>query len=203
MSIETVSQDKYILIQGLTQSHYSILNTYYSKLPMSEIVNKVQQSKLETVDLEKLAAGVAVQEMDLKDFLFQGLILKEGEFREKMDSHDWSQYDGKYLTAYCSTDAIIPKWAFMLVVQYAENHAEDVFFGSKKDAISQIFRQKLDAVNWNQYEDRFVLLKGCSKMDVPPDVYMYATKKLLPHVRKLMYGEACSNVPVYRKTRST
>ncbi|MCC5905900.1 MAG: DUF2480 family protein [Balneolaceae bacterium] len=170
---------------------------------MSEIVNKVQQSKLETVDLEKLASGVTVQELDLKDFLFQGLILKEGEFREKMDAHDWSQYDGSYLAVYCSTDAIIPKWAFMLVVQYAEYHADDVFFGSKKDAISQIFRQKLDAVNWNQYEDRFVLLKGCSKMDVPPDVYMYATKKLLPHVRKLMYGEACSNVPVYRKTRST
>ncbi len=168
---------------------------------MSEIVNKVQQSKLETVDLEKFAAGVTVHELDLKDFLFQGLILKEGEFREKMDAHDWAQYGGTYLAVYCSTDAIIPKWAYMLVVQYAENHAEDVFFGNKKETLSQILRLKLDRVEWNQYGDRFVLLKGCSKMDVPADVYMYSTKKLLPHVRKLMYGEACSNVPVYRRKK--
>jgi hypothetical protein len=168
---------------------------------MSEIINKVQQSKLETVDLEKFAAGETLHELDLKDFLFQGLILKEGEFREKMEAHDWSQYDGGYLTVFCSTDAIIPKWAYMLVVQHAEHYAGDVFFGSKKDALSEIFRKKLDQVEWSKYEDRFVLLKGCSKMDVPADVYMYATKKLLPHVRKLMYGEACSNVPVYRRKK--
>jgi hypothetical protein len=168
---------------------------------MSEIVNKVQQSKLETVDLEKFAAGVTVHELDLKDFLFQGLILKEGEFREKMDAHNWSGYDGVYLSVFCSTDAIIPKWAFMLVVQYAEGYAEDVFFGNKEDAYREIFRKKLDQVEWSRYKDRFVLLKGCSKMDVPADVYMYATKKLLPHVRKLMYGEACSNVPVYRRKK--
>lgn len=170
---------------------------------MSEIVNKVKQSKLETIDLEKYAENVSIKELDLKDFLFQELILKEGEFREKMDNHDWEQYRGSYLAVYCSTDAIIPKWAYMLVVQYAEGVAENVLFGDKKQAISQIFRNQLDQTKWEKYSDRFVLLKGCSKMDVPPDVYMYATKKLLPHVRKLMYGEACSNVPVYRKKRSS
>lgn len=169
---------------------------------MEEIVNKIQQSKLETVDLEKFAAGVQIFELDLKDFLFQKMILKEAEFREKMDAHEWDQYDGGHLTVHCSTDAIIPKWAYMLVVQHAEDHAKDVLFGTKKEAISQIFRQKLDQKNWEEYKDRFVLLKGCSKMDVPADVYMYATKKLLPHVKKLMYGEACSNVPIYRKSRS-
>jgi hypothetical protein len=168
---------------------------------MTEIVNKVKQSKLETVDLEKFADGITLHELDLKDFLFHGMILKEVEFREKTDAHNWEQYKGAYLTVYCSTDAIIPKWAYMLVVQHASEHAIDVLFGQKKEALSQIFRQRLDEVNWKYYEDRFVLLKGCSKMDVPADVYMYATKKLLPHVKKLMYGEACSNVPVYRKTR--
>lgn len=166
---------------------------------MSEIVNKIKQSKLETVDLEKFAADVQLHELDLKDFLFQGLILKEVEFRERMDSQDWEQYKGAYLTVYCSTDAIIPKWAYMLVVQYAEPFAMDVLFGNRPAALSQIFRQKIDETDWKKYEDRFVLLKGCSKIDVPADVYMYATKKLLPHVKKLMYGEACSNVPVYRK----
>lgn len=169
---------------------------------MAEIVNKVQQSKLETVDLEKFAADVKIFEFDLKDFLFQELILKEGEYREKMNAHDWEQYRGGYLTVFCSTDAIIPKWAYMLIVQHAEGYAKDVLFGNRQEAMSQIFRQKLDQADWTKYQDRFVLLKGCSKIDVSADVYMYATKKLLPHVKKLMYGEACSNVPIYRKSRS-
>ena len=169
---------------------------------MAEIVNKIKQSKLETVDLEKFGAEIKLHELDLKDFLFQGLILKESEFREKMENHNWEQYKNTCLTVYCSTDAIIPKWAYMLVVQHAESYAQDVFFGERSVALGQIFRQKLDEVDWKEYEDRFVLLKGCSKMDVPAEVYMYATKKLLPHVKKLMYGEACSNVPVYRKKRS-
>lgn len=169
---------------------------------MSEIVNKIQQSKLETVDLEKFASEVKIYELDLKDFLFQEMILKEKEFREKMDAHDWTQYEDGFVTVHCKTDAIIPKWAYMLVAQHAEWHAKDVFFGTKQEALSQIFRQKLDQVDWQKYNDRFVLLKGCSKMDVSPDVYMYATKKLLPHVKKLMYGEACSNVPIYRKKKS-
>jgi hypothetical protein len=168
---------------------------------MGEIVNKVKQSKLETVDLEKFAQGIVIKELDLKDFLFKEMILKEKEFREKMKEHDWTAYDDAYLAVYCSTDAIIPKWAYMLVVQHAENHARDVYFGRKDEALNQLFKDKLDLVNWADYDGRFVLLKGCSKMDVPADVYMYATKKLLPHVQKLMYGEACSNVPVYKKPR--
>lgn len=168
---------------------------------MGEIVNKVKQSKLETIDLEKFAQGIIIKELDLKDFLFHEMILKEKEFREKMNDHDWAQYDGSYLNVYCSTDAIIPKWAYMLVVQHAEETTRNVYFGKKDEAIRQLFKEKLDLVEWDKYEGRFVLLKGCSKMDVPPDVYMYATKKLLPHVQKLMYGEACSNVPVYKKPR--
>lgn len=166
---------------------------------MPEIVNKIKQSKLETVDLEKIADGVTLKELDLKDFLFQGMILKEAEYREKMEAHKWEQYQDSYLTVFCSTDAIIPKWAYMLVVQHAEGLAKDVLFGTKDQAFNQIFRQKLDLVDWQKYQDRYVLLKGCSKMDVPADIYMYATKKLIPYVKKLMYGEACSNVPVYRK----
>lgn len=168
---------------------------------MGEIVNKIKQSKLETVDLEKFAEGIIIKELDLKDFLFHEMILKEKEFREKMNAFDWSQFEGAYLTVYCSTDAIIPKWAYMLVVQHAEEFARNVYFGTKEEAIRQLFKEKLDLVDWQKYDGRFVLLKGCSKMDVPPDVYMYATKKLLPHVQKLMYGEACSNVPVYKKPR--
>lgn len=169
---------------------------------MSEIVNKVKQSKLETIDLEKYAAGIEIAELDLSDYLFQGLILKEKEFREQMEQLDWQKFEGQYLAVHCSTDAIIPKWAFMLVVQHAAGIATDVFFGNRSTALVEALKTKLDSEDWERFEDRFVLLKGCSKMDVPAEIYMHATRKLLPHVRKLMYGEACSNVPVYRKARS-
>ena len=166
---------------------------------MSEIVNKVKLSKLITVDLEKLISGHDILELDLKDYLFHGMILKEKEFREKMDSHNWEAYQNSYLTVFCSTDAIIPKWAYMLVVQHANPYATEVFFGPKSEAMSQLFKKKIDELNWDMYDGRYVLLKGCSKIDVPAEIYMYATQKLLPHVKKLMYGEACSNVPVYRE----
>lgn len=166
---------------------------------MSEIVNKVKLSKLVTVDLEKLMNGLEIIELDLKDYLFHGMILKEKEFREKMESHDWEAYHNRYVTVFCSTDAIIPKWAYMLVVQYASPYVTELFFGLKKEAMTQLFKKKIDELNWEAYDGKYVLLKGCSKIDVPAEIYMYATQKLLPHVSKLMYGEACSNVPVYRK----
>lgn len=166
---------------------------------MSEIVNKVKLSKLVTVDLEKLIIGQEILELDLKDFLFQEMILKEKDFREKMDSHNWEAYKNNYLTVFCSTDAIIPKWAYMLVVQHANPFVSELFFGPKSEAMRQLFKKKIDDLNWETYHDQYVLLKGCSKIDVPAEIYMYATQKLLSHVKKLMYGEACSNVPVYRK----
>lgn len=166
---------------------------------MSEIVNKVKLSKLVTVDLEKLIVGEEIRELDLKDFLFHGMILKENEFREKMETHNWELYKKTYLTVYCSTEAIIPKWAYMLVVQHANPYVSGLFFGTKKEAMTQLFKKKVDELDWEIYKDKFVLLKGCSKVDIPADIYMYTTQKLLPHVKKLMYGEACSNVPVYRK----
>ena len=168
---------------------------------MSEIVNKVQQSKLKTVDLEKIAGDLQVRELDIKDFLFQGLILKEKDFREKVDAFDWNKYKDSYVAVHCSTDAIIPKWAYMIIVQHLEGIATDVLFGNPDEVFDKIFEQRLDQHDWASYDGKYVLLKGCSKIDVSPSVYMHATKKLLPYAAKLMYGEACSNVPVYRKQR--
>lgn len=167
---------------------------------MTEIVNKVQQSRLVTIDLEKLLeANTAVSELDLSQFLFQGLILREADYRKQLDEYPWDRYRNQYLAVYCSTDAIIPKWAYMLVAQHLHGIAEEVFFGRKEDAISELFERRFSEMDWSEYDGKFVLLKGCSKMDLPPSVYLNATKKLLPGVAKLMYGEACSNVPVYRR----
>jgi len=165
-----------------------------------EIVNKVKQSeKLVTVDLQQYYDETPIDELDLSKFLFEGLILKEKEFRNSLEEYDWSQHEGRYLTLYCSTNAIIAKWAYMLVAQKATPFVKDIFEGQKEDILHQLYVKKLDRIDWATFEDKFVLLKGCSDKPVPESVYLYATQKLLPHVGKLMYGEACSNVPVYRK----
>ena len=166
------------------------------------IVNKIKQSKkLVTVDLQKLFDDTPIKELDLKNFLFEGLILKENEFRESLETHDWEQYQDCYLAVHCSSDAIISKWAYMLVAQNAAPFAKDIFKGNSEKVLDELYRQKLEDIDWSAYQDKFVILKGCSdkKKPVPESVYLNATKKLLPYVKKLMYGEACSNVPVYRK----
>lgn len=166
-----------------------------------EIVNKVKQSdKLVTIDLQKYFDSTPRAELDLKQFLFKEMILKENDFREQLKEFDWNQFEGQYVGIYCSTDAILSKWAYMLVGQHLAPHAKEVFHGRKEDMLFELYRRKLEEVDWASYEDKFVILKGCSSKEkpVPESVYLYATQKLVPHVKKLMYGEACSNVPVYR-----
>lgn len=168
------------------------------------IENKIKQSKkLVTVDLQQYYDETPVAELDLKDFLFKELILKEDDFRKSLEDHEWEQYENQYLRVFCSSDAIISKWAYMLVAQHASGNVKDIFEGSREGMRFELYRRKLDNIDWEEYKDKFVILKGCSDDDkpVPDSVYLYATKKLVPHVKKLMYGEACSNVPVYRQPR--
>jgi hypothetical protein len=166
---------------------------------MSEIINKIQQSKLVTVDLEKFLEGEEFEELDIKQFLFKELILKEELFRQELEKHDWKNYKNKWLAVQCSSDAIIPSWAWMLIMTHAGLHAKEVIVGTEIDARLAAIRMKSDVFDWSVYENKFVLLKGCSKMEVPAAAYLEATKRLIPFAGKLMYGEACSNVPVYRK----
>lgn len=166
-----------------------------------EIVNKVKQSdKLVTIDLQKHFDDTPRTELDLKQFLFKGMILKEQDFRDSLEEHDWSQYDGQYVGIFCSTDAIISKWAYMLVGQHLASHAKEIFKGAEDDMLYELYRRNLEKVDWSNYKDKFVILKGCSSKEkpVPESVYLHATQKLVPYVKKLMYGEACSNVSVYR-----
>jgi len=166
-----------------------------------EIVNKVKQSdKLVTLDLQQYFDETPRTSLDLKQFLFKGMILKEEEFREQLDEFDWRQFEGQYVGVYCSTDAIISKWAYMLVGQHLAPHAKEVFTGQEDDMLFELYRRQFEQLDWSAYEDKFVILKGCSSKEkpVPESIYLHATQKLLPYVKKLMYGEACSNVPVYR-----
>ncbi|MEX2632874.1 MAG: DUF2480 family protein [Balneolales bacterium] len=165
------------------------------------MLNKVKKSKLITLDLQNFYDDTDIVEFDLKDYLYMEFVLKEKDFRSALEEHDWTQYDGKYLAVFCSTDAIIASWAYMLVATHARQHANDVLFGSREDVLHELYRRNMDAVDWSEYENERVLLKGCSNKELPPSVYLLATQKLLPYTDRLMYGEACSFVPVYRKQK--
>ncbi len=165
------------------------------------IENKVAKSGLITLDLQEWYDESEVVPFDLKDYLHMELVLKEKEFRGALAQHDWQQYEGKTLAVYCSSDAIIASWAYMLVAAYASKHAGNIIYGTPESAAFERFRKKMESVNWSEYEGKRVLLKGGSDVAIPPSAYLYATQKLLPYVDRLMYGEACSFVPVYRASR--
>ena len=162
------------------------------------IQNKVSKSGLITLDLQDWYSDVEITGFDLKDYLHMELILREKDFRESLEKINWSDYKGKIIAVYCSSDAIIASWAYMLVAAHARKYALDVVYGEPSQLALERFRKKMDAMDWAQYNGKRVLLKGCSSMELPPSAYLYATQKLLPYVERLMYGEACSFVPVYR-----
>lgn len=163
------------------------------------IVNKIQQNtKLVTLDLQKFYDATPIAALDIKQFLFQELLLKEKDFREQLKEYDWSQYEDHYLAVYCSTDAIIAPWAWMLLTAHSSAFAKEVFLMKPEQVVHELYRRALENHDWSQYEDKFVLLKGCGKIHVPDSIYLLATNRLLQTAKKIMYGEACSNVPVWR-----
>lgn len=166
---------------------------------MSEqIVNKVKANdKLQTIDLAKLFHdSTPISELDIKDFLHMGLLLKEKDFRQHLKEFDWSKFEGQYLSVFCSTDAIIAPWAWMLITTHANQYAKEVFHLSKKEVIHELYRRNVEAFDWSEYQDKFVLLKGCGDIHVPDSIYLLTTNKLTGTAKKIMYGEACSFVPV-------
>ncbi len=166
------------------------------------LVNRVAKSGLVTLRLEEFFPKEEMAVFDLKDYLFMGLILKEKDFREALANHDWAQYEGKNLAVFCSADAIIPTWAYMLVTVYAEPFAKDVFQGTKDEFYKHIFQKALDAVDAEQYAGQRIVVKGCSDHPVPASAYVELTRKLRPHAQSIMFGEPCSTVPIYKKPKT-
>ena len=163
------------------------------------LVNRVANSSLITLDLETFFPEGEVVGFDLKDHLFQGLILKEKDFRDALKEHDWSQYAGKNLAVYCSTDAIIPMWAYMLVASYAAPYALDMVQGSPEQFAEQALLKKIAALDPAEYTDKRLIIKGCSDKEVPPSAYLEITRRLQPVAKTIMFGEPCSTVPVFKK----
>jgi len=166
-----------------------------------EIVNRVSESSLVTFDLEQYYQVGDRILIDIKDQLYEGLILREKEFREFIKSHDWSIYQDKFVAITCSADAIIPIWAYMLVAISVSPFARTIEFGTLDQLEEKLFKQTLSGVSWEQYRDSKVVVKGCSKVNVPTSVYVWAVAQLQPLVSSLMFGEACSTVPLYKRKR--
>jgi len=164
-----------------------------------EIINKVAQSGLVTLDLEEYYPREEIAVFDLKPLLFREMILKEKEFRAGLSVFDWSQYTGKILAVTCTADAIIPAWAYMLVAGYARPYTHRIILGDRLAALQQTFLANLQTIDPEAYKDKRVIIKGCGDVAVGPFAYLEITRLLQPVVKSLMYGEACSNVPVYKK----
>jgi hypothetical protein len=165
------------------------------------LVNKVAKSGLITLDLENFFPEEEIAEFDIKDYLFMELILKEKDFRAALKEHDWEQYQGKNLVVYCSTDAIVPVWACMLVTVYATPFANTIFQGTKEEFYKNAFQKALSELKDSDYEGKRVVIKGCSNKPVPPSAYVELTRKLQPYAQSIMYGEPCSTVPIFKRPR--
>ncbi len=163
------------------------------------IVNRVTESGLMTLDLETFYPKEVVKIFDLKDYLFRGLIIKEREFREALKTTDWQQYANANVAVTCSTDAIIPVWAYMLVATYLQPVAGTIILGDESKLIETILLHNIAALNNDEYKDKRVVIKGCGDVHIPESAYLKITALLLPHVKSIMYGEPCSTVPVWKK----
>lgn len=163
-----------------------------------EIVNRVANSKLISFDLEDYYSPYERITIDMKDWLFQEMIIREKDFREKVKNHDWSLYENKNVAIGCSADAIVPVWAYMLMTTHLEPFANIVVMGSAQDLEKALFTHALSTIDPNEFTDSKVVIKGCSKLPVPEYAYVEITRLLKPHVASIMYGEPCSTVPIYK-----
>jgi len=166
-----------------------------------EIVNRVAKSPIITLNLEDLYKEGERVLIDLKNVLFQEMILREKDFRTWVKEHDWSQYEDKYVAVTCSVDAIIPVWAYMLVATKAAPFCHSIVLGDLEALERKLFDDSLEKIDLEEYRDKMVVVKGCSKLPVPDAAYLRISYKLTPIVKSLMYGEPCSTVPLYKKPK--
>lgn len=166
---------------------------------MNEIVNRVKESGLISMDLADFKPKEQIVEIDIAGQLWQGLVLKEKDFRAWIKAHDWAQYDGKAVFVHCSVDAIVPTWAYMLVASHLQDHCADFVIGTQLDLEKQLIRKKMEQLNLSDYRDGRVIIKGCSDIASPEFAMVELLRLLQPVVKSVMYGEPCSTVPVFKR----
>ena len=166
-----------------------------------EIINKVALSGIITINLEELYPQGERVLFDIKECLFQGLLLKEKDFRDFVKNEDWSKYRDQYVALICSTDAIVPTWAYMLLAIQLEPHVKKVVFGDLETIETVLYNEILNKLDINDYKDARVVIKGCGNLPVPKAAYVEITRLLRPVAKSIMYGEACSMVPLYKQPK--
>ena len=164
-----------------------------------EIINRVANSSLITIDLEDYYPEGKRILFDIKDWLYEELVLREKDFREFVKTHDWNQYQDSYVAILCSTDAIVPAWAFMLVASSLEPYAKKIVKGDLEQLESSIYQEVIPTIKLDQFKDKPVIIKGCSNKPVPTNAYLMMINRLKKVAKSVMYGEACSSVPLYKK----
>lgn len=164
-----------------------------------QIVNRVANSVLQVFDLEDYYPEGERVSLDIAAWLWEGFVLREKEFRDTLKNHDWEQYKDKYVAVHCSTDAIVPAWAYMLITTYLQPVAKMVLQGSVHQLNVHIYQNILNNIDYSEYKDKPVIIKGCAKKPVPEEAYVIATQKLMPVSKSIMFGEACSSVPLYKR----
>ena len=166
-----------------------------------EIINRVAQSQLATFDLEDYYPKGERKVLDVSEWLYEGIILREKEFRAYVDAYDWSNYQDAYVALHCSSDAIIPGWAFMLVASRLALYAKKVVVGNLVDLETSLYQTILENLDVSVFTDKPVIIKGCSQKPVPENAYIMAMLKIQEVAKSVMYGEACSSVPLFKKKK--
>jgi hypothetical protein len=169
---------------------------------MPEIVNRIANSGLINIDLEEFLPSEGIVALDLSDQLWNGLVIKEKDFREWVSTNSWEAYTGQVVAIFCSADAIIPAWAFMLVASALTGVAEEVHMGRLGEVKELLVKRAIEQLNLSDFTDGRVVVKGCGREDLGASVYVALTNKLQPVVKTLMYGEPCSTVPIFKKPKS-
>jgi len=167
---------------------------------METLVNKVAESGIITLDLSGyMVADEQVAAFDLKPFLFREMILKEKDYRAALQTHDWDQYKSKHVAVFCSVDAIIPVWAYMLAASYLQPLVSSIYYGTPAEMKKDILLRNIAAIPTAEYDDKRIVIKGCGDIAIPDAAYVMVTEHLRPVAKSIMYGEPCSTVPIYKK----
>ena len=174
---------------------------YLTFTPMETIRNKVEESGLIQLDLADFKPKLELVAVDLSVALWQGLVLKEKEFRTWVKEHNWQNYQGKAVYVHCSADAIVPTWAFMLVASVLVDSTEYFIIGSKDELEKQLIAQKIAKLPLEKYADERIIIKGCSDIGSPAFAMSELMKRLQPIVQSIMYGEPCSTVPIFKRKK--
>lgn len=167
----------------------------------SILVNRVAESDLQTIALDELTSNKEIVDFDLKDYLFQGLILREKDFRQAVKEYSWPALEGKILAVHCSTEAIIPMWAYMLIAANASAFTQKIYYGNKQEAMEAALIGNINEKDWSYLQGKRVVVKGCSDMELPAAAYLIIAQKIQPYVQSMMYGEPCSTVPIFKRPR--